>query len=106
MAGSEAAIVLGAGALSVAGVAFALLAALCQSLGSLIAKPVMSTGVDPVAALLDFARSHRVSDLMVGRSRQPWWRRALGRSLRRTSSTPHSALRASPCIWTFLSNLG
>ena len=32
------------------GVALALLAALCQSLGSLIAKPVMSTGVDPVAA--------------------------------------------------------
>jgi two-component system sensor histidine kinase KdpD len=38
-------------------------------------------GTDPAAALLDFARSHRVSDVMVGRSRQPWWRRALGRSL-------------------------
>lgn len=32
------------------GVALALLAALCQALGSLIAKPVMASGVDPVAA--------------------------------------------------------
>jgi drug/metabolite transporter (DMT)-like permease len=32
------------------GVALGLLAALCQALGSLIAKPVMVTGVDPVAA--------------------------------------------------------
>jgi two-component system sensor histidine kinase KdpD len=36
---------------------------------------------DPAEALLDFARSHRVSDLVMGRSRQPWWRRALGRSV-------------------------
>jgi two-component system, OmpR family, sensor histidine kinase KdpD len=36
---------------------------------------------DPAAALLDFARSHGVSDVMVGRTRQPWWRRALGRSV-------------------------
>ena len=26
--------------------------------------------------------------------------------MRRTGSTPHSALRAPPCIWTFLSSLG
>jgi drug/metabolite transporter (DMT)-like permease len=32
------------------GVALGLLAAFCQALGSLIAKPVMATGVDPVAA--------------------------------------------------------
>lgn len=32
------------------GVALALLAALCQALGSLIAKPVMTSGVDPIAA--------------------------------------------------------
>lgn len=32
------------------GVALGLLAALCQALGSLIAKPVMAAGVDPVAA--------------------------------------------------------
>jgi two-component system sensor histidine kinase KdpD len=30
---------------------------------------------DPTAALLDFARSHRVSDLIVGRTDLPWWRR-------------------------------
>ena len=32
--------------------------------------------------------------------------RLLGHSLRRTRSTPHSALRAPPGIWTFLSSLG
>jgi two-component system sensor histidine kinase KdpD len=36
---------------------------------------------DPAAALLDFARSHRVSDLIVGRTELPWWRRLLGRSV-------------------------
>ena len=30
----------------------------------------------------------------------------LGHSLRRTQCTPHSAHRAPPCIWTFLSSLG
>ncbi len=30
---------------------------------------------DPATALLDFARSHRVSDLIVGRTEIPWWRR-------------------------------
>jgi len=35
----------------------------------------------PAEALLDFARSHRVSDVIVGRSEQPWWRRALRRSV-------------------------
>ena len=33
---------------------------------------------DPVAALLDFARSHNVGDLIVGRSTQPRWKRILG----------------------------
>ena len=32
---------------------------------------------DPAAALLDFARSHRVSDVIIGRSILPWWRRLL-----------------------------
>ena len=32
---------------------------------------------EPASALLDFARTHRVSDLVVGRGREPWWRRAL-----------------------------
>jgi two-component system sensor histidine kinase KdpD len=36
---------------------------------------------DPVEALLDFARSHRVSDLIVGRSVAPWWRQLTGRSV-------------------------
>lgn len=45
------------------------------------AEVIRLKGRDPAAALLDFARSHRVSDVMVGRSSQPWWRRALGRSL-------------------------
>jgi two-component system sensor histidine kinase KdpD len=35
---------------------------------------------DPVSALLDFARSHSVGDLIVGRSTQPRWRRLLGHS--------------------------
>jgi two-component system sensor histidine kinase KdpD len=35
---------------------------------------------DPVDALLDFARSHNVSSLIVGRSTQPRWRRLLGRT--------------------------
>ena len=34
----------------------------------------------PAQALLDFARSHRVSDFIVGRSEPPWWRRMLRRS--------------------------
>jgi len=32
-------------------------------------------------SLVDFARSHRVSDMIVGRSEQRWWRRALRRSV-------------------------
>jgi two-component system sensor histidine kinase KdpD len=35
----------------------------------------------PVEALLDFARSHRVSDLIIGRSELPWWRSVLRRSV-------------------------
>jgi two-component system sensor histidine kinase KdpD len=45
------------------------------------AEVVRLRSADPAAALLDFARSHQVSDLVLGRSRQPWWRRALGRSV-------------------------
>jgi two-component system, OmpR family, sensor histidine kinase KdpD len=30
---------------------------------------------DPAAALLQFARSHRVRDVILGRTKQPWWRR-------------------------------
>src|SRR5512137_1309788 len=32
---------------------------------------------DPAGALLDFARAHRVSDVILGRGSEPWWRRHL-----------------------------
>ncbi len=32
-------------------------------------------------ALLDFARSHGVGHIIIGRSHQPWWRQLLGRSV-------------------------
>ncbi|BDG04153.1 sensor protein KdpD [Anaeromyxobacter oryzae] len=46
------------------------------------AQVVRLKSTDPAAALLDFARSHRVSDLIVGRTElPPWWRRLLRRSV-------------------------
>src|SRR5438105_8709982 len=36
---------------------------------------------DPVSALLDFARSHGVGHIIVGRSHAPLWQRVLGRSV-------------------------
>ena len=36
---------------------------------------------DPVPALIDFARSHGVGHIVIGRSHQPWWRQLLGRSV-------------------------
>jgi two-component system sensor histidine kinase KdpD len=36
---------------------------------------------DPVPALIDFARSHDVGHIVIGRSGQPWWRQLLGRSV-------------------------
>src|SRR6266540_3254259 len=36
---------------------------------------------DPATALLDFARSHRVSDVIVGRTEQARWRRLIKRSV-------------------------
>jgi two-component system sensor histidine kinase KdpD len=36
---------------------------------------------DPVAALVEFARSHGVGHLIVGRSSAPWWREVLRRSV-------------------------
>jgi two-component system sensor histidine kinase KdpD len=44
------------------------------------AEVVRLKSEDPVGALLDFARSHGVGHIIVGRSRQPWWRRVLGRA--------------------------
>jgi two-component system sensor histidine kinase KdpD len=45
------------------------------------AEVVKLKASDPTAALLDFARSHRVSDIIVGRTQQPWWRRLMRRSV-------------------------
>jgi two-component system sensor histidine kinase KdpD len=45
------------------------------------AEVVRLKSPDPVAALLDFARSHAVGHVIVGRSRAPLWQRVLGRSV-------------------------
>ena len=45
------------------------------------AEVVRLRAKDPVPALVDFARSHNVGHIVVGRSHQPWWRQLLGRSL-------------------------
>lgn len=42
------------------------------------AEVVRLKGKDPVTAILDFARSHGVGHIIIGRSRQPWWKRLLG----------------------------
>jgi two-component system sensor histidine kinase KdpD len=45
------------------------------------AEVVRLKSPDPVTALLDFARSHGVGHVIVGRSRAPLWQRVLGRSV-------------------------
>src|SRR5512143_468461 len=45
------------------------------------AEVVRLKSSDPAAALIDFARSHRVSDVIIGRTDLPWWRRLLRRSV-------------------------
>ncbi len=52
--------------------------ALARELG---AEVVRLHAPDPVPALIDFARSHGVGHLVIGRSLQPWWRQLLGRSV-------------------------
>jgi two-component system sensor histidine kinase KdpD len=47
------------------------------------AEVVRLKAADPVPALLDFARSHAVGHLIVGRSKAPLWQRILGRSILR-----------------------
>ncbi|MDC0712066.1 universal stress protein [Stigmatella sp. ncwal1] len=44
------------------------------------AEVVRLRGEDPVEAILDFARSHGVGHIILGRSHQPWWKQMLGRS--------------------------
>jgi two-component system sensor histidine kinase KdpD len=45
------------------------------------AEVVRIKGGDPVHAILDFARSHGVGQIIIGRSHQPWWRQVFGRSV-------------------------
>jgi two-component system sensor histidine kinase KdpD len=45
------------------------------------AEVVKVKGHDPVHAILDFARSHGVGQIIIGRSHQPWWRQLMGRSV-------------------------
>jgi two-component system sensor histidine kinase KdpD len=45
------------------------------------AQVVRLKSYDPAAALIDFARTHRVSDVIIGRTDLPWWRRLLRRSV-------------------------
>lgn len=45
------------------------------------AEVVRLKGDDPVATILDFARSHAVGHIVIGRSQQPWWKQVLGRSV-------------------------
>ena len=54
------------------------------------AEVVRLRGADPVSAILDFARSHNVGHVVIGRSRQPWWRQAFRRSV------PHRLLDEAP----------
>jgi len=45
------------------------------------AEVVRLKAKDPVAGLLDFARSHGVGQIIIGRSSQPWWRQIVGQSV-------------------------
>jgi two-component system sensor histidine kinase KdpD len=45
------------------------------------AEVVRLQGRDPAATLLDFARSHGVGHIIIGRSHQPWWRQLFGLSV-------------------------
>jgi two-component system sensor histidine kinase KdpD len=45
------------------------------------AEFVRLKAADPVEAIIDFARSHGVGDIVIGRTHQPWWRRLFGRSV-------------------------
>jgi two-component system sensor histidine kinase KdpD len=52
-----------------------------QTAKELGAEIVRLKGNDPVDCLLDFARSHGVGHIIIGRSHQPWWRQVFGRSV-------------------------
>jgi two-component system, OmpR family, sensor histidine kinase KdpD len=48
-----------------------------RELGAIVVR-LQST--EPVNALLNYARSHGVGHVMIGRSHRPWWQQVLGRS--------------------------
>jgi two-component system sensor histidine kinase KdpD len=52
-----------------------------ESARELGAEVVHLKAQDPVPALLDFARSHGVGQIIIGRSQTPWWRQVVGRSM-------------------------
>jgi two-component system sensor histidine kinase KdpD len=52
-----------------------------QKAKDLGAEVVRLKSRDPVAALLDFARSHNVGHIVIGRSGAPWWRRLIHQSV-------------------------
>jgi two-component system sensor histidine kinase KdpD len=52
-----------------------------QKAKDLGAEVVRLKGRDPVAALLDFARSHNVGHIVIGRSGAPWWKRLVHQSV-------------------------
>ncbi len=52
--------------------------ALARELGAEVAR---LRSRDPAAALIDFARSHGVGHVVIGRSHRAWWRQLLGRSV-------------------------
>jgi len=45
------------------------------------AEVVRLRAKDPVPALIEFARSHGVGHIIIGRSPQPWWRQLLSQSI-------------------------
>jgi two-component system sensor histidine kinase KdpD len=45
------------------------------------AETVRIKGKDPVEVILEFARSHNVGHIIVGRSQQAWWKQLIGRSI-------------------------
>jgi two-component system sensor histidine kinase KdpD len=45
------------------------------------AETVRIKAKDPVEGILEFARSHNVGHIIVGRSQQAWWKQLIGRSI-------------------------
>jgi two-component system sensor histidine kinase KdpD len=48
-----------------------------RDLGAVVAR---LQGKDAVRALVDYARTHGVRNIMIGRTHRPWWQNAFGRS--------------------------